>query len=357
MGDRDVLIGLSHCVGWSVIDALVRTGAPLRALLDARAEAVMAQAGIRATAVEAIRAHVHEEALAAHRQLYAAQGVHVCTVYDAHYPSLLMHIKRRPWVLYGRGRWDVLAQPTVAIVGTRAPSAYGRHVASSFAGALARAGVCIVSGLARGVDTEAHRGALDARGATIAVLACGLDVVYPPEHRDVQHRIGVEGLVLTSFPWGVRPSKHAFLMRNDIIAGLSLGTLVIEAAHGSGSLHTADCALAHNREVMGIPGMITSPKSMGILERIREGATLVLRPEDVLEACRISMSSSQMHASPLHSDEERMVLACVQAEPMGIDDVYDRTGLPRTSIHAAVLSLLRMQCIRAEAGGTYVACI
>jgi len=205
---------------------------------------------------------------------------------DAGYPSLLAAIHDPPPGLYlrGNGSPELLDAPAVAIVGARACSAYGRSVARSLARDLAAAGLVVVSGLARGVDGEAHRGALDAGGITLAVLGCGIDRDYPAAHGELARRISERGLVLSEYEPGVEPAPWRFPARNRIIAGMARATVVVEARERSGALITADFALEEGREVLAVPGEITSALSAGTNALLRLGATPVTRSDDVLES-------------------------------------------------------------------------
>lgn len=200
------------------------------------------------------------------------------------YPPSLKEIFDPPIVLYVRGSKESLAKPGIAIVGTRRPSPYGSSVAEQLAAELASRGLAVYSGLARGIDTAAHRGALKAKGKTAAVLGSGVDVIYPPENKKIAQQILDEGGVLVSeFPLGCFPAPQNFPIRNRIISGLSLGTVVVEASEYSGSLITARMALEQNREVFAIPGNLTSENSRGPNQLIQQGAKLVLSWRDIVE--------------------------------------------------------------------------
>ncbi len=202
------------------------------------------------------------------------------------YPSLLREIPDPPAVLWLRGEAppELLERPSVAIVGARACSSYGRSVARTLGRELAAAGLVVVSGMARGIDSEAHRGALDADGVTVAVLGCGIDRDYPAAHRDLASRIVQKGLIVSEYEAGVEPAPWRFPARNRIIAGLCTATVVVEARERSGALITADFALEDGREVMVVPGEITSAVSAGSNALLRLGATPVTAAADVLEA-------------------------------------------------------------------------
>lgn len=199
------------------------------------------------------------------------------------YPPVLEEIYDPPLVLYSRGDPEALDAAAVAIVGTRKPTPYGLQMAEGLAGDLACRGVAVISGLARGIDAAAHRGCLDAKGRTIAILGCGIDVTYPREHRQLTERILETGLLLSEFPPGTSPAPQNFPVRNRIISGLSLGTLIVEASEYSGSLITARLAMEQNREVFAVPGNLTSPRSFGPNFLIKQGAKLVQSWRDIIE--------------------------------------------------------------------------
>lgn len=228
---------------------------------------------------------------------------------DVEYPALLKEISDPPTVLYVQGKIELLDSFCVAMVGSRAATGYGKRAAYSLAQGLAEARVTVVSGLASGVDGEAHSGALSVKGATIGVLGCGLDVVYPRQNSKLYERIRTKGLLVTEYPLGTRPDGFRFPARNRIIAGLSRGVVVVEAARKSGSLITAEMALDEGREVFAVPGQIDSFKSNGSHWLLQQGAKLVQSVEDILVECRRGESASSMAGSD--SD----ALADVQIDP------------------------------------------
>ncbi|MGN0941855.1 MAG: DNA-processing protein DprA [Selenomonadaceae bacterium] len=208
-------------------------------------------------------------------------GIAVTTIYDEDYPPILKEIFSPPMTLFYRGElWPHIQR--VAMVGSRKASMYGKRVAEDISEQLARAGVTVVSGAARGIDTSSHIGAMKA-GRTVAVLGCGLDIAYPPENRDLIDEIAERGAVISEYPPGTRPLAPFFPARNRIISGLSVGTIVVEAAKHSGSLITAELALSDGRDVFAVPGSIYSPTSVGCNHLIRQGAKLVETADDVLE--------------------------------------------------------------------------
>jgi DNA processing protein len=260
----------------------------------------------------------------------------------------LRHIYDAPLFLYVRGEILPLDAFAVALVGTREPSDYGRQMARAISGELGGAGVTVVSGLARGIDAEAHAAALRAGGRTIAVLGCGIDVVYPSEHHRLQMHIARHGAVVSEFSPGMQPDAEHFPTRNRIISGMSLGTVVVEATEKSGSLITAELAMEQGREVFAVPGPVGS-RSRGPHRLLRQGATLVETAEDVLRelAPRLPMAprppSNPPAAAPAVESSvdpvEAAILDCLSEVPIHVDPIVTRTGLAAQQVLRALLSL------------------
>ena len=263
---------------------------------------------------------------------------------DAHYPATLLEIEDPPPLLYWLGSAPVSAvtrERSIAIVGSRNPTPQGLANARHFARALSGAGLTIVSGLALGVDGAAHEGALegapgDLACATVAVLGTGLDRIYPKTHHALAHRIAERGLLLSEWPIGTPPLAENFPRRNRIIAGLTQGTLVVEAALRSGSLITARCAAEQGREVFAIPGSIHSPQSRGCHALIKQGARLVEDARDVLEELRLPAAPAAAHAAP-SADAPDSLLELMGHDPVGFDALQARCGLPTPALQAALL--------------------
>jgi DNA processing protein len=263
-------------------------------------------------------------------------GGRVLLTTDADFPELLRTIPDPPPVLFALGELRLLEPPAVAIVGSRDHTGYGAEVCRVLAAAAAAVGVVVVSGMARGLDAVAHRAALDAGGTTIGVLGNGLGVVYPSANRELYDRVASGGLLLTEFPPGERPHVGSFPRRNRLISGLARVTVVVEAAAGSGALITAGTALDQGREVLAVPGPITSPVSVGCNRLIRDGATPFLEAADLLqhfpECERIVLSppaAPPADASPLPqslSSEEREVALLLGAHPLHLDDLVARSS-------------------------------
>jgi len=261
------------------------------------------------------------------------KGYVLLTIEDPDYPSYLKEIPGPPGVLYCEGRTASLRQPSVAVVGSRRPTFYGRAVAENLARGLASRGCVVVSGLAVGIDAAAHRGALG-EGETVAVLGCGIDVRYPRENRSLAREIAEKGAVVSEFPLGTKPERGNFPIRNRIISGLSLGVVVVEAAAKSGSLITAGFALDQNREVMAVPGNITSDASRGANRLIKEGARLVENWEDAAaglpapwaEKILAEKSGKAENSRVLLSDAEKNLLELIPADGViEADELLEKT--------------------------------
>jgi DNA processing protein len=293
----------------------------------------------------------------------AAIGVTIIDILDPAYPPLLREIYDPPIVLYVRGKKWAADIPQLAIVGTRRPTGYGINCAERLAEDLAARGLAITSGLARGLDAAAHRGALRG-GITYAVFGCGLDFIYPKENRKLADLVEENGAVLTEFPLGTPPSPQNFPIRNRIIAGLSLGVVVVEAAEYSGSLITARLALEGNREVFAVPGNITSPNSFGPHVLIRQGAKLVASWQDVVEELPHPIREkilvplvAEMRAQPEPQlDEAQMkvwnLLSLQQA--VSIDTLLSRLPLSTSEVYSALLNLETGEYVRQLPGKKYI---
>jgi DNA processing protein len=281
-----------------------------------------------------------------------AVGAQVLTWESPTYPQLLREIPAPPAVLYVKGTLTEEDAWAVAVVGTRRATAYGREVTRHLAGALARSGITVVSGLARGVDGEAHRAALEAGGRTIAVLGCGIDRVYPPEHRKLAQEIMAHGALVSDYPVGTPPEGRNFPPRNRIISGLSLGVLVTEAGTRSGALITADFAAEHGRDIFAVPGSILMRGSAGTNALIQDGAKVVLTPEDVLEELNLMMVVEHTEARRLlPADEtEAALLSHLSSEPTHVDELQRQVGLPISQV-TSTLALMELKGMIRQVGG------
>lgn len=287
------------------------------------------------------------------------------TYLDADYPVFMKETPDPPLVLYLRGEASLLHHPSIAMVGTRVPSGYGKKVGEILASELSSAGYTIVSGLARGIDSVCHEAALKAGGTTIAVLGGGFSHIYPIENHSLADQIEQQGLLVTEYPLHMQPRPGLFPQRNRIIAGLTYGTLVVEADIRSGSLITADAALEAGRDVFAVPGMITSPKSQGTLNLIKQGAKLVTCAEDIIEEYAHLMKqrtqetvaaadgNSDLKMMPSLSSEEQMIYDLLEAGPLTLDDLVYKLPFDFGHLHSVLLSLIIKKQIMQLPGAIY----
>ena len=275
-------------------------------------------------------------------------GGHVLTQADENYPALLREIYDPPIVLYVKGELTAKDKNAVAIVGSRMTTHYGIEVARKLAYQLAYVGVTVVSGGARGIDTAAHQGALSAKGRTVAVLGTGINLVFPPENNELFERIAANGAVITQFPFNRSPDKQSFPIRNRIVAGMTLGTVVVEANLTSGALITANMAVEAGRQIFAVPGRIDSPRSKGCHELIKKGAKLCEGAEDILSEFEYLFPASNRPAAPNEtgvlpalelSGHEQKVFDALTNEESTIDEVIRRSGLPSSAVSVALLGL------------------
>ncbi|MBW3588319.1 MAG: DNA-processing protein DprA [Actinobacteria bacterium] len=274
---------------------------------------------------------------------------------DPEYPPLLREIADPPVALNVIGL-PLEPRPMLAIVGARKPTAYGLEVAEWFAGELARAGLLIVSGMARGIDGAAHQGALDAGASSVAVLGCGLDICYPRANHHIYRRLLESGTIVSEYPSGTAPLPHHFPTRNRIIAGMSLGALIVEGRPEGGAMITARLSMEFSREVFAVPGPVHSPVSLGPHLLIRDGARIITSPLDILEELGLSgqlsfESDDSPAAAPDLSPEESMVLAAMQAQPVLLDIIASAAGIP-ASTASAILARLELKDLVARHAGS-----
>jgi DNA processing protein len=288
-----------------------------------------------------------------------SQGVDIIWPGEKRYPFSLRQIPNPPQLLYCRGRVELIQGQCLAVVGSRKATQYGRKVARELALKLAGRGLTIVSGLARGIDSQAHLGALEAGGATVSVLGSGINIVYPRENQALYQQICSEGLVISEFPWSTPPLPNHFPMRNRIISGLSLGVLVVEARKQSGALITADFALEQGREVFAVPGPISSLHSAGTNSLIKQGAKLVTCVDDVLEefpgwAPAEPAAGLVQPALPIYEDTENLVLMHMGFEKCHRDELLRLTGLQPGDLSLILLKLELEGIVQSLPGNYYV---
>ena len=289
------------------------------------------------------------------------ESCHILTLHDPAYPPLLKEIPDPPPLLFVRGDPAHLCRPQLAIVGSRNPSAGGRSLAEDFARALGHAGLVVTSGMALGIDAASHRGALQAKGRTLAVAGTGPDRIYPARHRDLAQTIAAQGAIISEFPPGTPALPGNFPRRNRIISGLSLGVLVVEAACKSGSLITARLAAEQGREVFALPGSIHNPLARGCHQLIRQGAKLVETIDDILEELgplAAVTAYGAANAEPCADDadalpiEQRQLLTSLGFEPASIDTLVARSGLTADVVSSMLLNMELQGCVTSS-GGRY----
>ena len=289
-------------------------------------------------------------------------NAHVVTLADSTYPQKLLEISNPPVVLYAIGNLHWLNHPSIAMVGSRSATPQGEKNAEDFAKSLCEQGLCVASGMALGIDGAAHRGALKANGATIAVVGTGLDIVYPARHRDLAHKIAERGLILSEFPLGTPSKAQNFPRRNRLISGLSLGCLVVEANIESGSLITARLSVEQGREVFAIPGSIHSPVTKGCHQLIKQGAKLVESVQDILEEINwANMVKSLPSISPIglladlapNSPQANTVLDLMGFDAINFEQLRTTTSLTTEALSSMLMLLELENKIKSLAGGHY----
>lgn len=326
-------------------------------------------AGLKRDTIDALKSKEPREKAIRENELLGELGGEALTLADARYPNLLRETYDPPIVIYCTGGFEsALSQPAIAVVGSRRCSTYGRNVAEKLSRELAERGVTIVSGLARGIDSAAHRGALEAGGLTVGVMGTGLDAVYPKENRKLATLIAERGALVTEFPLQTPPVSQNFPFRNRVISGLSYGVLVVEGAERSGSLITARLAYEQGRDVFAVPGNITSAKSFGPNYLIKDGAKLVQNWRDVIEelpaaekALILSTERGEQRFEQVSidavalSDAERKVLTMLRPdEPVHIDQLIAKAGLGSGDLMGALLKLEMLDRIRQLPGKSFV---
>ncbi len=362
----------SSQAAWLILNASGLSPARQLIMLDAfgDAEGVLGAAdadlktldGVTATHTQRLRETEATVDTAALAGKLAEIGGRLVTIRDDEYPPLLREISDPPPLLIVNGDFQRADELAVAIVGTRKRSNYGQMVTERLAGELVRRGFTIVSGLAMGIDSDAHSAALDAGGRTIAVTACGLDINYPSQNRELRKRTAQSGAVMSEMALGTPSLREYFPARNRIIAGLSLGTLVVEAPVKSGALITARLAAEYGREVFAVPGSVDSPVSAGCHALIRDGVTLVTVAEDIVEGLGIMLQAVPEREPSQERDrkldelptDQRTVLGTLSHDPRNIDDIIASSELAAAEVTGALMLLEVKGLVRRFPGNTYV---
>jgi DNA processing protein len=359
--DREYLIGLNLIPQLSPKRAqkLFRKFKSFQEIWDAPASAFTELFGSRVLG-EAIASSRSEKAVDDELAKAQEKAVRIVTLVDSDYPAVLREIDDPPMALYVRGEQPIDPARTIAVVGTRRGTRYGKMIAARFASQLAMKKLIVVSGLATGIDAAAHQGVLDVGGFTVAVMGCGIDYPYPKRNQPIYERIVETGVVMSEYPMGSRPAKWTFPQRNRILAGLSRGVVVIQAPERSGALITARCALEQGRDVFAVPGNVNTLTSAGSNRLIKQGAKLVDSIEDILDeypdlrATRQAPNAETEDASPKLGDAEAAVYELIGLEPVHVDDIIARADLsPTEASHILLLLQLENLIVEAE-GGRYI---
>ncbi|MGN6543432.1 MAG: DNA-processing protein DprA [Aureliella sp.] len=359
---RDYLaLVLTTGVGPMTLAGLLEQFGSAREVHSASPEELAAIPGVGVALSRRIRSSEFRELAVQTIELCQRESIAILRPEAPEFPRLLRELADPPSILFVRGQLLPCDQLAIAIVGTRGASHYGRSQAERFARSLARAGLTIVSGLARGIDAAAHRGAIEAQGRTIAVLSSGVHEIYPPEHEELAEQIVDSGALISEMPPLTKPKKGMFPQRNRLISGLTLGTLVVEAAERSGALITARHAGEQGREVFAMPGLVTTPVARGCHALIRDGAYLTQDPEDILEqlgplveGVEIAPEVHVRHPAQLQlNEQESAVLQAIALQPTDINSVVQESGLPVARV-LSTLSVLEMRRLIRRISGQLV---
>lgn len=365
MEDKEALVALNMIdhVGPIRVRQLVDFFGSAATVLQARKDKLLLVRSIGPEAAEAIASWESNVDLPGELKRIEDYGCHVLTQLDPEYPDLLRQIYDPPLVLYVKGTIEARDKNSVAIVGSRQTTHYGQEVARKFGYQLACLGVTVVSGGARGIDTATHQGALAAKGRTIAVLGTGINIIFPAENVGLYQRIAENGAVVTQFPFNRAADKQTFPIRNRIVAGMTLGTVVVEANLTSGALITANFATDYGRQVFAVPGRIDSPRSKGCHDLIKKGAKLCEGAEDILSefeylfppSNRTGTSAGDTLPAITLSENEQKVYDCLpEGDERSIDEVIRSSALPSSAVSVALLGLEMKRVLRQLPGRLYV---
>lgn len=358
MNSRDILIWLNSInINSNTIEKLEEYFGDLYLLWEASADVInkisFLSKNAKAILVKYKDRHYYED----YRSRVEKSEAKIITIFDTDYPKHLRNIYNPPKVIYIKGSLEVKDEISIAIVGSRKATTYGKWVAEKFAKELAGLGITIISGLARGIDTKAHEGALMTEGRTIAVLGNGIDSIYPKANKILSEKIQNNGAVITEYPLGVQPLPYNFPMRNRIISGLSLGVLVVEASENSGSLITAQIALEQGREVFAIPGNINSIYSRGTNLLIKDGAKLVTDIDDIIE--EITLLKDRVKAKRVKEisclnlgKDEIKIVECIKEYPKHCDEISYKTGFNIKKVNS-ILTILELKGIVKQLPGKF----
>jgi len=363
MNEREALICLNMVcdIGSIRLKKLLDFFGKPQNILGASEESLQRVSGIGPSIAYNIK-HLEKDKLDKELTLAKKHNVEIVCLADEGYPENLKNITDPPIVLYLRGEILPLDKLGVAVVGSRNASLYGLSCAREFSRQLSEYGFTIVSGLARGIDTYAHRSALEAGGRTIAVIGSGFGHIYPQENNDLAEKISCSGAVISEFSFDTKPLKQNFPRRNRVISGLSLGVLVVEASRNSGALITADFALEQGREVFALPGKIDSGTSFGTNALIKEGAKLVTCPEEVAEEFLLNKNEPLKNKKDLEKDfpaleeEEEALYRLISNDPVCIDEIARKANIHISKLSQIILQLQVKHLIKQLAGKQYIRC-
>ena len=365
MDSREALIALNLVEGVGPVRArsLLEHFGDAPQILSASKSALLRVRNIGDETAEAIAAWEKTIDLAGELKRISDFGCHVLISSDENYPAALREIYDPPLVLYVKGKLTAKDKNAVAMVGSRSTTHYGIETARKLAYQLAYVGVTVVSGGARGIDTAAHQGAMAAKGRTVCVLGTGVNIVFPPENKDLFGRIAENGAVITQFPFNRNGDRQTFAIRNRIIAGMTLGTVVVEADLHSGALITSNFATEYGRQVFAVPGRIDSPRSKGCHDLIKKGAKLCEGAEDILSEFEYLFPGSNRPPSPGEtgvlpalelSANEQQVYDALDDEERSIDELIRKSGLPSSAVSVALLSLEMKRAVKQLPGKLFV---
>jgi DNA processing protein len=365
MDSKEALVALNMIdhVGPVRVRQLLEVFGEAPAILSATKQRLLQAKGIGEETAEAIVRWEKSIDLKGELQRIQDFGCHILIQTDENYPESLRQIYDPPIVLYVKGSLSAKDKNAVAVVGSRMTTHYGTEVARKLAYQLAYVGVTVVSGGARGIDTAAHQGALSAKGRTVAVLGTGINLVFPAENAELFERITANGALLTQFPFNRAADKQSFPIRNRIVAGMSLGTVVVEANLTSGALITANMAVDYGRQVFAVPGRIDSPRSKGCHDLIKKGAKLCESAEDILSEFEYlfpstnrppSLGETGVLPALALSETEQKVYDAMGLEESSIDEVIRRSGLPSSGVSVALLGLEMKRLIKQLPGKIFV---
>lgn len=351
-------------LGTVLISRLLKSFSSPKAVFDCSIEQLSQVTGLRRQVAEEIKKILDSKKFDQELKEVKNLGIQVICLGDKEYPVLLKEIYDPPAVLYVKGDISILNKLSIAVVGCRQASFYGLQQAERISRELSLRGLCVVSGLARGIDTAAHKGTLSAGGATVAVLGSGLKRIYPPENQELFETISKCGAIVSEFPLETAPHKGNFPRRNRIISGLSVGVVVVEAAKSSGSLITANLALSQNRDVFAVPGAANSANSKGTNKLIKEGAKLVENADDVIDELNIDecflkskTEESQLLEKPAGincSDDAKRLFQFLSTEPIHIDVLVKNSRLTAGSVYKNLLELQLKGLVREIEGKRFV---